>query len=93
MPSKNLGALSPLWRFLRPYLPQLVGAGFFLLVAAATVLGLGWALRHLIDDGLAGGNAALLDRTVVALLGVVVEVSPCLSEMRGGRGDSVFDAE
>ena len=72
MPSKNLGALSPLWGFLRPYLPQLVGAGFFLLVAAATVLGLGWALRHLIDDGLAGGNAALLDRTVVALLGVVV---------------------
>lgn len=72
MPSKNLGALGPLWRFLSPYLPQLVGAGFFLLVAAATVLGLGWALRHLIDDGLASGNAALLDRTVVALLGVVV---------------------
>ena len=72
MPSKNLGALGPLWGFLSPYLPQLVGAGFFLLVAAATVLGLGWALRHLIDDGLASGNAALLDRTVVALLGVVV---------------------
>ena len=72
MPSKNLGALRPLWGFLAPYLPQLVGAGFFLLVAAATVLGLGWALRHLIDDGLASGNAALLDRTVVALLGVVV---------------------
>ena len=72
MPSKNLGALGPLWGFLSPYLPQLVGAGVFLLVAAATVLGLGWALRHLIDDGLASGNAALLDRTVVALLGVVV---------------------
>ena len=72
MPSRNLGALRPLWGFLAPYLPQLVGAGFFLLVAAATVLGLGWALRHLIDDGLASGNAQLLDRTVVALLGVVV---------------------
>ena len=71
-PSKNLGALRPLCGFLAPYRLRLVGAGFFLLVAAATVLGLGWALRHLIDDGLASGNAALLDRTVVALLGVVV---------------------
>ena len=71
-PSRNLGALRPLWGFLAPYRLQLVGAGFFLLVAAATVLGLGWALRHLIDDGLASGNAELLDRTVVALLGVVV---------------------
>ncbi len=70
--SRNLGALRPLWPFLRPYLPRVFGAGFFLLVAAATVLGLGWALRHLIDDGLAGGNAALLDRTVIALFGVVI---------------------
>ncbi|MSP50228.1 MAG: ATP-binding cassette domain-containing protein [Alphaproteobacteria bacterium] len=71
-PSKNLGALRPLWPFLASYRLQLLGAGFFLMVAAATVLGLGWALRHLIDDGLAGGNAELLDRAVVALLGVVV---------------------
>ena len=28
--------------------------------------------RHLIDDGLASGNAELLDRTVIALFGVVV---------------------
>ena len=71
LPSRNFGALRPLWPFLRPYTLRLVGAGLFLLVAAGTVLGLGWALRHLIDDGLAGGNAELLDRTVVALLGVV----------------------
>jgi ATP-binding cassette, subfamily B, bacterial len=70
--SRNLRALRPLWPFLAPYRLRLLGAGFFLLVAAATVLGLGWALRHLIDDGLASGDAALLDRTVVALLGVVV---------------------
>ncbi|MBM3546743.1 MAG: ATP-binding cassette domain-containing protein [Alphaproteobacteria bacterium] len=71
-PSRNLGALRPLWPFLRPYRLRLLGAAVFLLIAAGTVLGLGWALRHLIDDGLAGGNAALLDRTVIALLGVVV---------------------
>ena len=71
-PSRNLGALRPLWPFMRPYRLRVAGAGFFLIVAAATVLGLGSALRHLIDDGLAGGNADLLDRTVVALLGVVV---------------------
>src|SRR5690606_8218118 len=55
-----------------PYRARMAGAGVFLLLAAATVLGLGWALRHLIDDGLAGGDAALLDRTVIALFGVVV---------------------
>ncbi|MBM3534925.1 MAG: ATP-binding cassette domain-containing protein [Alphaproteobacteria bacterium] len=72
LPSRNLGALKPLWPFLRPYRFRLAGAAIFLLIAAATVLGLGWALRHLIDDGLASGNAELLDRTVIALLGVVV---------------------
>jgi ATP-binding cassette subfamily B protein len=71
-PSRNLGALRPLFPYLWPYRWRMVGAGFFLLLAAAMVLGLGAALRHLIDDGLAGGNAALLDRTVVLLLGVVV---------------------
>ena len=75
--SRNFGALRPLWPFVRPYLPRLVGAGFFLLVAAGTVLGLGWALRHLIDDGLAGGNAELLDRTVeLASSGERVTVLP-----------------
>jgi ATP-binding cassette subfamily B protein len=70
-PSRNLGALGPLWPFLKPYLGRILGAGVFLLLAAGTVLGLGSALRHLIDDGLAGSNAAQLDSTVFALLGLV----------------------
>ncbi len=70
--SRELGQLAYLWRFVRPYRPQIAGAVVALSVAAATVLGLGSGLRKLIDEGFAGGNAALLDHAVLVLLGVVV---------------------
>ena len=50
----------------------MVGAMLALLAASATVLGLGQGLRRLVDDGFKSGNAATLDRTVLALIGVVV---------------------
>ena len=70
--SREFGQLAYLWRFVRPYRPQIAGAVVALSVAAATVLGLGSGLRKLIDDGFASGNAALLDQAVLVLLGVVV---------------------
>jgi len=42
-----------------------------LIVAAGTVLGLGSGLRTLVDEGFSTGNAALLDRAVLILFGVV----------------------
>lgn len=60
-----------LWRFLRPYRLQVAGSLVALLVAAGTVLGLGFGLRRLIDEGFAGGNAETLDQAVLVLLGVV----------------------
>ncbi len=62
-------ALGP---YLRPYRPQILGAAVALIVAAGTVLGLGAVLRRLVDDGLSGGNPALLDRAVLGMLAVVV---------------------
>lgn len=54
----SLGGLRP---FLRPYRLPLVLAGVFLVLAAAATLAFPWALRRLIDDGLASaaGDAAL----------------------------------
>lgn len=42
-----------------PYLPRAFGAVFALLLAAGLTLALGQGLKHLIDDGFAGGAEAL----------------------------------
>ncbi len=70
--SKDLRYLAYLWRFVRPYRPQVAGALVALVVAAATVLGMGFGLRGLIDEGFAQGDAALLDKAVLVLLAVIV---------------------
>ncbi|MDI9329724.1 MAG: ABC transporter transmembrane domain-containing protein [Alphaproteobacteria bacterium] len=51
----NPVALSGLLPFLKPYRGSLALAGVFLLLAAAATLAFPWALRHLIDDGMAAG--------------------------------------
>lgn len=60
------------WPFVRPYKLQAIGATFALSVAAATVLGLGFGLRKLVDEGFASGNSALLNQAVLVLVGVIV---------------------
>ncbi len=46
-------SLSGLIPFIRPYRVQVALAGVFLLLAAGTTLAFPWALRTLIDQGLA----------------------------------------
>ncbi len=58
--------------FLRPYRLQVVGALIALTVAAGTVLGLGFGLRKLVDEGFAQGDGRLLDQALIVLLGVVL---------------------
>jgi ATP-binding cassette subfamily B protein len=70
--SRNLGQLRLLWHFVRPYKLQVAGACVALTVAAGTVLGLGFGVRKLVDDGFASGNAELLDKAVLALFGVTL---------------------
>ncbi|MEM7225016.1 MAG: ABC transporter transmembrane domain-containing protein [Pseudomonadota bacterium] len=69
--SRELKQLAVLWGFVRPYKAQVAAALFALTVAAGTVLAMGFGLRLLVDEGFAAGNADLLDRAVVVLLGVV----------------------
>jgi ATP-binding cassette subfamily B protein len=70
--SRNLRELRFLWRFVQPYRVQAVGALAALSLAAATVLALGFGLRKLVDEGFAGGDAALFDQAVLVLLGAVL---------------------
>ncbi len=70
--SRNLLHLRRLWRFVRPYRLRVAGATLAVAVAAATVLGLGFGLRKLVDEGFASGNADLLDEAIWVLFGVVL---------------------
>ena len=63
-----LRLLSP---FILRYRWQAVGAVVSLLVAAGLTLALGQGLRHLIDGGFASGSVARLDRTALAMAGVI----------------------
>lgn len=58
-------------RFLAPYKWVLVAAVTALVVAAGAMLGLGQALRELVDKGFSPQNADFIDTYFLALMGVV----------------------
>ncbi len=70
--SRNLRPLRALAGYLVPYWWQAAGAAVALIVAASTVLAIGLGLRHLVDNGIAGSDPAVLDAALVILLGVIV---------------------
>ncbi len=63
--SRNLRELGFLWRFVRPYPVQAFGALLALSIAALTVLGFGFGLRKLVDEGFSAGNADLFLRQLL----------------------------
>ncbi|MHB8347126.1 MAG: ABC transporter transmembrane domain-containing protein [Acidiferrobacterales bacterium] len=71
-PTAAVRGLAPILGFLRPYRARVVAASIALVIAAGTVLMVGQGLRLLVDRGFAGGNPAVLDRMLIALLAVVV---------------------
>ena len=69
---QDLRRLAHLFRFTRPYIWPMAGAGLALVVAAMTMLSIGSGLRYLIDEGFGAGDTSLLDRAVLILFGVSV---------------------
>ncbi|MFN8759365.1 MAG: ABC transporter transmembrane domain-containing protein [Tagaea sp.] len=61
-----------LFALIAPYRARVALAAVSLTLAAGAVLGLGSALRWLVDAGFAAGNAHLLDRALLGLCGFVV---------------------
>ncbi len=69
---RKLGSLRFLWCYFKPYKQQMAYAFLAVIAASGSVLSMGWGLRYLIDQGFAAENAALLDRSILVLLGLVV---------------------
>ncbi len=73
LPAKGkLTSLKYLVGYIRQYKRQVIGATIALIVTSSGVLGMGGALRYLIDEGIAKGDARMLGYGYVVLLGVVV---------------------
>jgi ATP-binding cassette subfamily B protein len=88
--SRRVASLRLLLPFLRPYLPRALAAAAALLAAAALTLAVGQGLRHVVDDGFAGGpsalnRAALALGAIVAALGVATSLRYCLVTWLGER--------
>lgn len=70
--NSGLKVLRRLLPFMAPYRSAIMAAGVALLVAGGTVLSIVGGLRYVIDRGFVANNAAMLDRTLVELLGAIV---------------------
>jgi len=71
-PKGKLANLRTLWSFVKPYKLQLVLAGFFLLVAAATTLIVPKALGNIVDNGFSNDNAQAVNDYFLVFVGIVV---------------------
>ena len=71
-PKGQVKKLTSLLHYMRPYRLQLAGALVALVISSSAVLGMGSALRYLVDEGLSKGDAHLLDMAFVLLLGVTL---------------------
>lgn len=70
-PKGSISSLRSIFHYLRPYRLAVTGATLALLVTSCGVLGMGAALRYLVDEGIAKGNPELLTQAYWVLLGVV----------------------
>jgi ATP-binding cassette subfamily B protein len=76
IPAKGkIGSLRYLLRYLYPYRKLTAGAAIALVMTSSVVLGMGTALRHLIDQGIRKGDQQLLNQGYLILLGVVVALA------------------
>jgi ATP-binding cassette, subfamily B, bacterial len=67
----HLTAVSVLRDLLRPYRVRIFIAAVALVLAATAMLGVGQALRAVIDKGFSAGDPAWLDRTLLGMFGVI----------------------
>ena len=70
--SRDLRRLLMFWQFIRPYRGRVLATLVALCIASGTVLGLGFGLRILVDEGFASSDGAPLDRAVLVLFGVTL---------------------
>ena len=69
---RDIRHLGRTWAFARKYQAHVVGAGIALMMAAASTLVVGQALRAMVDRGFHGGGAGQVNIYFLAVFGVVV---------------------
>ena len=67
-----IGSLRYLSRYLKSYRLQIVVAFIALVFTSFSLLGLGYALRYLIDEGIGKGNLELLNNSYLLLMAVIL---------------------
>ncbi|MBP7080022.1 MAG: ATP-binding cassette domain-containing protein [Rhodocyclaceae bacterium] len=67
----TLTSRSVLLDLLRPYRLRIIIAGIALIIAASSMLGVGQALRLVIDKGFSQGDPAWLDKALLGMFGVI----------------------
>jgi ATP-binding cassette subfamily B protein len=72
---RDLRPLRNLLPYLAPYKKQIMWAGVALVVASGTVLGMGSALKSVVDKGFATGDANHLNQSLIFLLVLVAMLS------------------
>ena len=84
MSSKNTAELRPkgdvkklksLLHYLKPYRVRMAFAIVALVISSSSVLGMGAALRYLVDKGLSKGDSVMLDHAFEILIGVIMLLS------------------
>lgn len=76
LPAKGkISSLRYLLYYLKPYRKMVLGAGLALMLTSSVVLGMGAALGHLIDEGIAKGDHHLLNQGYIILLAVVITLA------------------
>ncbi|HEU5046928.1 MAG TPA: ABC transporter transmembrane domain-containing protein [Rickettsiales bacterium] len=68
----KLSSLQRLNTYLRPYKTQLIGALIALVFSSSVVLGLGGAIKYLIDYGISRNDVHLLDRSFLMFIGLTL---------------------
>ncbi len=71
-PQRKISHLRRVWPYLKPYGFQIWAAFGALTFGASAVLVMGYGLRRLVDEGFRGGDTAMLDNALIALLGIIV---------------------
>lgn len=71
-PKGDIRHLKSIFSYLRPYRALIVGASIALVLGSSSVLGMGWGVRFLVDDGLHKGNGELLDQAFLILMGMTL---------------------
>lgn len=70
--ARSFASLGQLRHYLTPYKWSILGAFIALCFTSGSVLGMGYGLRHMVDEGLGKGDPALLNQALFVMLGVVV---------------------